>query len=71
MPGEASISPASGGVGLTHPVRGPHHIDWWGHGGHTNKDKGIHLCPFHHWLVHHTKWKIWRNAEGKIEVSRT
>jgi hypothetical protein len=48
-----------------------HHLDWWGHGGHTNKDNGTHVCLFHHWLVHNTSWKIWRNAKGKIEVKRT
>jgi hypothetical protein len=71
MPGEASISPAAGGVGPTHPIQGPHHLDWWEHGGHTNKDKGVHACAFHHWLIHHTTWKIWRNPNGHIQVSRT
>jgi hypothetical protein len=47
-----------------------HHMDWWGHGGHTNKDKGIHFCPFHHWLVHHTNWKIWRDTDNTIHIAR-
>jgi hypothetical protein len=48
-----------------------HHIDEVANGGPTDKDNGTHICHFHHWLVHHSRWRIWRNAEGRIEVSRT
>jgi hypothetical protein len=48
-----------------------HHLIWWEHGGPTNKDTGVHLCLFHHWLTHHTTWKIWRNTDGNIQISRT
>jgi hypothetical protein len=49
-----------------------HHMRfWWAHHGPTDKSNGTHVCPFHHWLVHHTSWKIYRNSEGKIEVRRT
>jgi hypothetical protein len=48
-----------------------HHLTYWSHGGPTSKTNGIHLCGFHHWLVHHKPWKIWRNPTGRIEVRRT
>jgi hypothetical protein len=31
----------------------------------------VHLCHFHHWLVHHKNWAINRNQHGHIEVQRT
>lgn len=49
-----------------------HHILWWNRDyGPTSKANGVHLCPFHHWLVHNKPWKIWRNRVGRIEVART
>jgi Domain of unknown function (DUF222) len=49
-----------------------HHLKyWWEHHGPTDKDNGTHVCEFHHWLVHHTKWEIFRNPQGKIEIRRT
>jgi hypothetical protein len=48
-----------------------HHDKHWAHGGHTDLANGIHLCYFHHWLVHHTNWTITRNPAGRIEVRRT
>jgi hypothetical protein len=47
-----------------------HHILWWRDGGETNKTNGVHLCNFHHWLVHNRPWKIWRDNTGRIEVAR-
>jgi len=47
-----------------------HHLDYWSVGGPTSKANGVHLCPFHHWLVHHMKWRIRRSDHGKIEVER-
>jgi hypothetical protein len=30
------------------------------------------VCPFHHWLVHHRNWQIWRDpTTKKICVRRT
>ncbi len=49
-----------------------HHLIYWFHGGPTSKANGVHLCRFHHWLVHHRRWKIWRDADtNKIHVART
>jgi hypothetical protein len=49
-----------------------HHEQFWVRDhGHTNLNNSLHLCHFHHWLVHHTKWRITRNTSGHIEVSRT
>lgn len=48
-----------------------HHIDWWSRHGHTTTKRGIHLCPFHHHLVHHTGWNIDRGPDRKATVWRT
>ncbi|HVT64251.1 MAG TPA: DUF222 domain-containing protein [Mycobacteriales bacterium] len=49
-----------------------HHLTYWFHGGPTSKNNGVHLCRFHHWLVHHRDWKIWRDTiTHKIRVART
>jgi hypothetical protein len=48
-----------------------HHLTYWFHGGVTSKANGVHLCRFHHWLVHHKPWRIWRDTRGLIQVART
>ena len=48
-----------------------HHGDFWAHGGGTDHTTSAYLCPFHHWLIHHTNWTITRNPDGKIEIRRT
>jgi hypothetical protein len=49
-----------------------HHLDFWSHGGRTDHDKSAHLCPFHHWLIHHKNWQIRRDPTTKtIHVRRT
>jgi hypothetical protein len=47
-----------------------HHITHLSHGGPTDITNGINLCWFHHWLIHHTNWKI-SKQHGKIRVWRT
>jgi hypothetical protein len=48
-----------------------HHQQHWAHGGATNTTNGIHLCQFHHWLVHHTNWQIHKDHHGRVKVWRT
>ena len=48
-----------------------HHEDYWSQGGNTDLDKAIYICPYHHWLTHHTPWQITRNQQGRVEVRRT
>ncbi|MFJ4164062.1 DUF222 domain-containing protein [Microbacterium sp. NPDC089698] len=39
-----------------------HHIDEWARDdGHTNIDRGILLCRFHHMQLHHGRWQITRD----------
>jgi hypothetical protein len=49
-----------------------HHLDFYAHGGNTDHDNSAHLCHFHHWLIHHKNWQIWRDPITKqIHVRRT
>jgi hypothetical protein len=49
-----------------------HHLDFYALGGRTDHDNSAHLCQFHHWLVHHKDWQIWRDPVTKrIQVRRT
>jgi hypothetical protein len=48
-----------------------HHDIHWAHGGRTDKTNGIHLCLYHHWLVHHTNWRIHKDHHNQIRVWRT
>ena len=48
-----------------------HHIEHWAHGGNTDHGNAVHLCKFHHWLIHHTNWQISKNQHNKIQVWRT
>jgi hypothetical protein len=47
-----------------------HHINWWSHGGHTTTKTGVYICHFHHWLTHHSTWRIAKDPNGKIRVWR-
>ncbi|WP_146116822.1 HNH endonuclease signature motif containing protein, partial [Microbacterium sp. MYb64] len=41
-----------------------HHIDEWARDdGHTNIDRGILLCRFHHMQLHHGQWQITRDRK--------
>jgi Domain of unknown function (DUF222) len=49
-----------------------HHLQFYALGGPTDHDNSAHLCHFHHWLVHHKNWQIWRDPTTKrIHVRRT
>ncbi|HVW82303.1 MAG TPA: DUF222 domain-containing protein [Mycobacteriales bacterium] len=48
-----------------------HHEHHWARGGPTDLNKAIYLCPYHHWLTHHTNWTITRSRHGKVEMLRT
>jgi hypothetical protein len=41
-----------------------HHIDPYSQGGHTDVDRGILLCRFHHMQLHHGRWHITRHGHG-------
>jgi hypothetical protein len=47
-----------------------HHLHHWADGGPTDLANSAHLCQFHHWLVHHTRWRIRRDPDGRIRVGR-
>jgi len=41
-----------------------HHIDEWARDeGHTDIDRGILLCRFHHMQLHHHRWQITRHGK--------
>jgi Domain of unknown function (DUF222) len=48
-----------------------HHIDHWAHGGRTDISNGVHVCLFHHWLIHHSNWQISKDHMGRVRVWRT
>ncbi|HEY6800498.1 MAG TPA: DUF222 domain-containing protein [Agromyces sp.] len=44
-----------------------HHCDHFGeHGGHTDIDRGVLLCRFHHMLLHNRGWRISREGQGPL-----
>ncbi len=43
-----------------------HHIIHWAHGGLTNLDNLISLCPFHHRLLHEGGWRISGDPNSEI-----
>ncbi|HTW20615.1 MAG TPA: DUF222 domain-containing protein [Mycobacteriales bacterium] len=47
-----------------------HHILFWSRSGRTDKKNGIHICEFHHWLVHHAQWRISKDDNNRIRVWR-
>jgi hypothetical protein len=49
-----------------------HHLQFHSLGGTTDHNNSAHLCHFHHWLIHHKNWQIWRDpTTKKINVRRT
>ena len=47
-----------------------HHIDHWVDGGPTDLENLIHLCGFHHRLLHEGGYRIMRTAGGGIAFHR-
>jgi len=47
-----------------------HHQIFWALLGRTDKTNGIHLCELHHWVVHHTRWRIRKDEHNKIHIWR-
>ena len=47
-----------------------HHLIFWALFGRTDKINGVHICEFHHWLVHHTRWRIHKDKHNRIRVWR-
>lgn len=43
-----------------------HHIVHWAHGGPTDLDNLISLCPFHHHLIHEGGWRISGDPNGEV-----
>ena len=43
-----------------------HHLIHWAHGGPTNLDNLISLCPYHHRLIHEGGWRISGDPNGEI-----
>jgi len=35
-----------------------HHIVWWRHGGRTDLDNLLPVCPVHHTKIHHAGWVV-------------
>lgn len=46
-----------------------HHIEWWEHGGRTDLDNLVPLCPRHHHLVHSMGWRLKLAADRTLTVS--
>ena len=43
-----------------------HHLIHWAHGGPTDLDNLISLCPYHHRLIHEGGWHISGDPNGKV-----
>jgi hypothetical protein len=64
-------SPGCGWTRCQNSAGHAHHIDFYSHGGHTKTKRGVNLCFYHHYLVHHSNWTINKDHHGKIHVRRT
>ena len=42
------------------------HTRDWQHGGTTSADNLAHLCPSHHRLKHHTRWRVQHDGGGTL-----
>jgi hypothetical protein len=44
-----------------------HHIQFWAHGGPTDRDNGVALCGHHHRLIHANEWTVRMGADHRPE----
>lgn len=42
-----------------------HHIQFWAHGGRTDRDNGVALCGYHHRLIHQNQWIVQIGADRR------
>ena len=47
-----------------------HHLLFWALPRPHRHDQRAHLCGFHHWLVHHTRWRIGKDQHNRIRIWR-
>jgi hypothetical protein len=47
-----------------------HHIRHWAHGGSTNLDNLVQLCPYHHRLVHEGGFRVERAGGRTVRFRR-
>jgi hypothetical protein len=47
-----------------------HHIRHWAHGGATDLDNLVLLCPFHHRLVHEGGWRLVKDSSDRLRFVR-
>ncbi len=44
-----------------------HHIQFWAHGGRTDRDNGVGLCGYHHRLIHQNEWAVRMGVDHRPE----
>jgi hypothetical protein len=44
----------------------PHHVRWWSHGGRTDLDNLVLLCPAHHRAVHEVGYQVIPHGYGRF-----
>lgn len=46
-----------------------HHIQWWRHGGPTDRNNLVLLCAFHHYLIHTRGWTITMDDQWHVTLT--
>lgn len=54
------------GCGLPGSWCDAHHLDPWGHDGHTDVPRMASLCRHHHGVVHRTGWQMHARPDGRF-----
>jgi 5-methylcytosine-specific restriction endonuclease McrA len=47
-----------------------HHVVHWAHGGRTDLENLVLLCPRHHRKVHEERWRLLLDARGRTRTIR-